>query len=142
MSAFIPFAQASNPNSSRNNGQNGENSDSNSRDFINPNQPHSYDLDILSPDDVFIDINEIVDDSPSSPDILGADEEVVGINDDSVDESLGEGFIPSRERNGQGRIIGIGKALKLSPSFPRPHTVHATFTAHGVPTKFTLYNYF
>ena len=28
----------------------------------------------------------------------------------------------------------IGKALKSSPPFPPAHTVHATFTAHGVPS--------
>ena len=30
--------------------------------------------------------------------------------------------------------IVIGKALMLSPPFPPLHTVHATFTAHGVPS--------
>ncbi|MCY9775084.1 hypothetical protein M5W62_19245, partial [Paenibacillus larvae] len=31
--------------------------------------------------------------------------------------------------------IGIGQALKLSLPFPLLHTVHATFTAHGVPSS-------
>ena len=31
-------------------------------------------------------------------------------------------------------LILIGKTLILSPSFPPAHTVHATFTAHGVPS--------
>ena len=36
-------------------------------------------------------------------------------------------------------LIPIGKTLILSPSFPRVHTVHATFIAHSVPTnEFTL----
>ena len=30
--------------------------------------------------------------------------------------------------------IVIGKNLMLSPTFPPLHTVHATFTAHGVPS--------
>jgi len=32
-------------------------------------------------------------------------------------------------------LIQIGKPLKLSPAFPPVHTVHATFTAYGVPTN-------
>ena len=32
-------------------------------------------------------------------------------------------------------FIQIGKPLKLSPAFPPVHTVHATFTAYGVPTN-------
>ncbi|MDL4840254.1 hypothetical protein, partial [Aquibacillus rhizosphaerae] len=31
--------------------------------------------------------------------------------------------------------IQIGKGLKLSLPFPPVHTVHATFTAYGVPTN-------
>ena len=34
----------------------------------------------------------------------------------------------------------IGKTLILSPSFPPTHTVRATFTAHGVPSKLILFN--
>ena len=30
--------------------------------------------------------------------------------------------------------MAIGNPLKLSPDFPPLHTVHATFTAHGVPS--------
>ena len=30
-------------------------------------------------------------------------------------------------------MMAIGKPLILSPAFPPPHTVHAAFTAHGVP---------
>ncbi len=33
-------------------------------------------------------------------------------------------------------MISIGKNLMLSPTFPPIHTVRATFTAHGVPSKF------
>lgn len=33
-------------------------------------------------------------------------------------------------------VIAIGKNLILSPTFPPLHTVHATFIAHGVPSKF------
>ena len=36
--------------------------------------------------------------------------------------------------------IVIGKPLKLSPAFPPLHTVHATFTAHGVPSLNILSN--
>lgn len=32
-------------------------------------------------------------------------------------------------------MIPIGKRLMLSPAFPPVHTVHATFTAHGVPSS-------
>lgn len=32
-------------------------------------------------------------------------------------------------------VIVIGKALKLSPPFPPPHTGHATFIAPGVPSN-------
>ena len=32
-------------------------------------------------------------------------------------------------------MIVIGNPLKLSPDFPPLHTVHATFTAHGVPSN-------
>ena len=35
---------------------------------------------------------------------------------------------------GYGRIIVIGNRLKSSPGFPPLHTVHAAFTAHGVPS--------
>jgi hypothetical protein len=31
--------------------------------------------------------------------------------------------------------IAIGKYLMLSPTFPPLHTVHANFSAHGVPSK-------
>jgi hypothetical protein len=36
------------------------------------------------------------------------------------------------------RTIAIGKRLILSPAFPPPHTVHATFTAHGVPSTLPM----
>ena len=32
-------------------------------------------------------------------------------------------------------LIAIGNPLKLSPDFPPLHTVHAAFTAHGVPSN-------
>ena len=34
----------------------------------------------------------------------------------------------------QVHMILIGKELILSPPFPPVHTVHAIFTAHGVPS--------
>ena len=39
-------------------------------------------------------------------------------------------------------LIVIGNPLMLSPDFPPLHTVHATFTAHGVPSqeRFSRFN--
>ena len=34
--------------------------------------------------------------------------------------------------------VAIGKSLKLSPTFPSPHTVRATFTAYGAPSIYKL----
>ncbi len=39
-------------------------------------------------------------------------------------------------------IIVIGNPLMLSPDFPPLHTVHATFTAHGVPSLVILTIYY
>lgn len=38
--------------------------------------------------------------------------------------------------------IVIGNPLMLSPDFPPLHTVHATFTAHGVPSLVILTIYY
>ena len=125
---FTPTTQATNPNpnanpnSGRNNGHNGESSDSNSKDFVNLNQDQDQDLDILGPDDIFIDVDEIMDDSPNSPDILGPDEEVIGPGDEIIDESQGEGFILSRERNNQGRIQYAGNG-HTGGTVPAAHTL-------------------
>ena len=40
---------------------------------------------------------------------------------------------------GQERFVSqtvIGNPLMLSPGFPPPHTVRATFMAHGVPSAY------
>ena len=39
-------------------------------------------------------------------------------------------------------LIVIGNPLMLSPDFPPLHTVHATFTAHGVPSLVILTIYY
>ena len=39
-------------------------------------------------------------------------------------------------------IIVIGNPLMSSPGFPPLHTVHATFTAHGVPSLVILTIYY
>ena len=41
-----------------------------------------------------------------------------------------EGLLPPQ--------IVIGNPLMLSPDFPPLHTVHATFTAHGVPSNLVI----
>jgi len=46
--------------------------------------------------------------------------------------------ILAKKNIGSPNQIAIGNSLKLSPSFPSLHTVHATFTAHGVPSIFFL----
>ena len=38
--------------------------------------------------------------------------------------------------------VGVGNPLMLSPDFPPLHTVHATFTAHGVPSLVILTIYY
>lgn len=55
----------------------------------------------------------------------------------------------SRSRSSQKRwtdccrpTIVIGNPLMLSPDFPPLHTVHATFTAHGVPSLVILTIYY
>lgn len=37
------------------------------------------------------------------------------------------------------RATAIGKALKLSPPFPLPHTVRAVFTAYGAPSNYLFH---
>lgn len=50
-----------------------------------------------------------------------------------IDQWIGEMELAVRYNE----IIGIGKNLILSPSFPLLRTVQATFTAYGVPSMFT-----
>ena len=45
-------------------------------------------------------------------------------------------YILAIRQKGKMAEISIGKNLMLSPTFPPIHTVRATFTAHGVPSKF------
>ena len=42
--------------------------------------------------------------------------------------------MPAREAQGSPSFIVIGKPLISSRAFPPLHTVHAIFTAHGVPS--------
>jgi hypothetical protein len=37
-------------------------------------------------------------------------------------------------------LMSIGNPLSSSPDFPPTHTVHATFTAHGVPSSYIVVN--